>query len=124
MIDARVAGVPMPDSAMMSRSSASSISLPAPSIAASSDASVKRRGGWVSLRSDSTSSVSTSSPCSSLGRFWLPPESSAESPWGSTSSPYTERQPANVSTRPEVRNTWSATVVSRVRVTERRPHVR
>ena len=40
MMDARVAGVPMPDSAMASRSSASSISLPAPSMAASSEASV------------------------------------------------------------------------------------
>ena len=40
MIDARVAGVPMPESFIASRSSASSMSLPAVSIAASSDASV------------------------------------------------------------------------------------
>ena len=54
MIDARVAGVPMPESFIASRSSTSSMSLPAVSIAPSSDASVKRRGGCVSLRSDST----------------------------------------------------------------------
>ena len=69
MIDARVAGVPMPESFMASRTSASSISLPAVSMAASSEASVKRRGGWVSLRSDSIERVSTSSPSSSLGRL-------------------------------------------------------
>ena len=46
----------MPESFIASRSSASSMSLPAVSIAPSSDASVKRRGGWVSLRSDSTDS--------------------------------------------------------------------
>ena len=40
MIDARVAGVPMPESFMASRSSASSASLPAVSIAPSSEASV------------------------------------------------------------------------------------
>ena len=40
MIAARVAGVPMPESFIASRSSASSMSLPAVSIAASSDASV------------------------------------------------------------------------------------
>ncbi len=39
MIAARVAGVPMPESFIASRSSSSSISLPAPSIAASSAAS-------------------------------------------------------------------------------------
>ena len=44
----------MPESFIASRSSASSTSLPAVSIAPSSDASVKRRGGWVSLRIDST----------------------------------------------------------------------
>ena len=77
MIDARVAGVPMPESFIASRSSASSISLPAVSIAPSSEASVKRRGGWVSLRIDSTDSVCTVSPCSSLGSSWSPPESSS-----------------------------------------------
>jgi hypothetical protein len=40
MIAARVAGVPRPFSAIASRSSSSSISLPAPSIALSSVASV------------------------------------------------------------------------------------
>ena len=40
MIAARVAGVPMPESFIASRSSASWMSLPAVSIAASSDASV------------------------------------------------------------------------------------
>src|SRR5678809_1171931 len=40
MIAARVAGVPMPDSFIASRSSSSSTSLPAVSIAASSDASL------------------------------------------------------------------------------------
>ena len=34
---------------------------------------MKRRGGWVSLRRDSISRVSASSPCSSLGRRWSPP---------------------------------------------------
>ena len=102
----------MPDSFIASRSSASSMSLPAVSIAPSSEASVKRRGGLVSLRSDSTLRVSTSSPCSSLGRLWSPPESSSCLPCGVTSSPYTPRQPAVISTRPLVRNTCSATVVS------------
>ena len=86
MIDARVAGVPMPESFIASRSSASSTSLPAVSIAPSSEASVKRRGGWVSLRIDSTSSVCTVSPWSSLGSSWSPPESSSPPGW-STSSP-------------------------------------
>ena len=67
MIDARVAGVPIPASFIASRTSASSASLPAVSIAPSSEASVYRRGGWVSLRIDSTELVSTVSPCSSLG---------------------------------------------------------
>ena len=40
MIAARVAGVPMPDSFIASRSSSSSTSLPAVSIAPSSDASL------------------------------------------------------------------------------------
>ena len=62
MIEARVAGVPMPESFIASRSSASSTSLPAVSIAPSSEASEKRRGGWVSLRIDSTDSVCTASP--------------------------------------------------------------
>ena len=112
MIEARVAGVPMPESFIASRSSASSISLPAVSIAASSDASVKRRGGWVSLRSDSTSRVSTASSLSSLGSSWSPPESSFCSPSPCASWPYTERQPASISTRPLVRKTFSTTVVS------------
>ena len=75
-----MAGVPMPESFIASRSSASSMSLPAVSIAPSSEASVKRRGGCVSLRSDSTERVSTSSPCSSFGSSWSPPESSSAAP--------------------------------------------
>ena len=59
---ARVAGVPKPDSRIASRNSSSSTSLPAPSIALSSVASVKRAGGRVSLASASTSVVLTSSP--------------------------------------------------------------
>ncbi len=51
MVAARVAGVPSPQSFIAWRSSASSISLPASSIAESSVASVNRRGGWVSLAS-------------------------------------------------------------------------
>ncbi len=47
MIAARVAGVPRPFSRIASRSSSSSISLPAPSIADSSVASLKRGGGRV-----------------------------------------------------------------------------
>ncbi len=39
MIAARVAGVPMPESVIASRSSSSSTSLPAPSITPSSEAS-------------------------------------------------------------------------------------
>ena len=85
MIDARVAGVPMPESFIASRSSASSTSLPAVSIAPSSDASVKRRGGWVSLRIDSTDSVCTVSPWSSLGSSWSPPESSSPRGWSASS---------------------------------------
>ena len=77
MIAARVAGVPIPESFIASRSSASSMSLPAVSIAARSEASLKRRGGCVSLRSDSTERVSTCSPSRSTGRSWSPPESSS-----------------------------------------------
>ena len=87
MIDARVAGVPMPESFIASRSSTSSMSLPAVSIAPSSEASVKRRGGCVSLRSDSTTSVCTCSPCSSFGSSWSPPVSSSAASPLSTSSP-------------------------------------
>src|ERR671919_656497 len=53
MMAARVAGVPMPESFIASRSSSSSTSLPAVSIAPSSDASVYRRGGLVSFSSAS-----------------------------------------------------------------------
>ena len=67
MIAARVAGVPMPESFIASRSSSSSTSLPAVSIAASSDASEYRRGGLVSFSSDSTAKVVTSSPCETFG---------------------------------------------------------
>src|SRR3954451_14465163 len=111
MIEARVAGVPIPESFIASRSSASSMSLPAVSIAPSSDASVKRRGGCVSLRIDSTERVSTSSPCSSFGSIWSPPESSSAGA-ASTSSPYTAFQPASSRRRPLVRNWCSATIVS------------
>ena len=72
-----MAGVPMPESFIASRSSASSMSLPAVSIAASSEASVKRRGGWVSFRSDSTDAVSTVLALLELGQHWSPPESSS-----------------------------------------------
>ena len=67
MIAARVAGVPIPESFIASRSPESSMSLPAVSIAPSSEASVKRLGGCVSLAIDCTSRVSTASPCSSFG---------------------------------------------------------
>ena len=85
MIAERVAGVPMPESFIASRTSASSTSLPAVSIAPSSDASEKRRGGWVSLRIDSTDLVSTLSPCSSFGSIWSPPESSSARGWSASS---------------------------------------
>ena len=52
MIAARVAGVPMPESFIASCASSSSTSLPAVSIADSSDASEKRRGGLVSFSAD------------------------------------------------------------------------
>ena len=102
MIEARVAGVPMPESFIASRISASSMSLPAVSIAASSDASVKRRGGWVSLRIDSTDTTSTCSPCSSFGRSWSPPVSS--SPWSCcwASWPYTALRTASSADAPEL----------------------
>ena len=57
MICARVAGVPRPFSRIASRSSSSSISLPAPSIADSSVASLKRGGGRVVCATTSTFSV-------------------------------------------------------------------
>ena len=59
MICARVAGVPRPFSRIASRNSSSSISLPAPSIADSSVASVKRGGGRVRLATTSIFSVVT-----------------------------------------------------------------
>ena len=52
MICARVAGVPSPFSLIASRSSSSSTSLPAPSIAPSSVASEKRGGGLVCVGLD------------------------------------------------------------------------
>ena len=52
MICARVAGVPSPFSLIASRSSSSSTSLPAPSIALSNVASVKRGGGLVCVGLD------------------------------------------------------------------------
>ena len=62
MICARVAGVPRPFSRIASRSSSSSICLPAPSIAESSVASLKRGGGRVTSFTTSTFSVATFSP--------------------------------------------------------------
>ena len=62
MIEARVAGVPSPLSLMASRSSSSSMRLPACSIAPSSVASVKRAGGRVALASTLTSAACTDSP--------------------------------------------------------------
>ena len=59
MICARVAGVPRPFSRIASRNSSSSISLPAPSIAESSVASVNRGGGRVTSALTSTFSVVT-----------------------------------------------------------------
>ena len=59
MIDARVAGVPSPFSRIASRNSSSSTSLPAPSIALSSVASVKRAGGLVCAAMTSTLVVCT-----------------------------------------------------------------
>ena len=48
MMAARVAGVPRPFARIASRNSSSSTNLPAPSIAESSVASLKRAGGFVS----------------------------------------------------------------------------
>ena len=59
MICARVAGVPRPFSRIASRSSSSSMSFPAPSIADSSVASFKRAGGRVVFATASTFSVAT-----------------------------------------------------------------
>ncbi len=59
MVAARVAGVPRPFPAIASRKSSSSISLPAPSIALSSVASVNRAGGRVSRLFTSISAVFT-----------------------------------------------------------------
>ena len=112
MIEARVAGVPMPESFIASRSSASSTSLPAVSIAPSSEASVKRRGGWVSLRIDSTDErldrLALLELRAAAGRR---PSRPRRAGW-SASSPYTAFQPASISRRPLVRKTCSTTVVS------------
>ena len=62
MTAARVAGVPRPFALIASRSSSSSTSLPAPSMAESSVASEKRAGGLVWLALTSTSVVLTFSP--------------------------------------------------------------
>src|SRR5690625_7931792 len=59
---ARVAGVPSPRSDMASRRASSSTSLPAPSIAERSVASVKRAGGLVAKPRASTCSTATCSP--------------------------------------------------------------
>ena len=62
MIWARVAGVPSPFSRIASRSSSSSIALPAPSIAESSVPSLYRGGGRVACFWTSTLTVATFSP--------------------------------------------------------------
>ena len=59
MICARVAGVPRPFSRIASRSSSSSIVLPAPSMAESNVASLKRAGGLVWFATASIFSVAT-----------------------------------------------------------------
>src|SRR6267378_2580474 len=69
MICARVAGVPRPFSLMASRSSSSSTSFPAPSIADRSVASVKRAGGLVRMARTSTSRVRTFSSFSIATRL-------------------------------------------------------
>jgi hypothetical protein len=57
MMAARVAGVPSPFALIASRNSSSSTSLPAPSMAESSVASLKRAGGFVSFCLTSISST-------------------------------------------------------------------
>ncbi|KAG1385535.1 hypothetical protein G6F59_017345 [Rhizopus arrhizus] len=76
MMAARVAGVPRPRSDMASRSSSSSTSLPAPSMADSKVPSLKRAGGLVDRPTASTSSVRTVSPSATGTRL-------ASSPWAS-----------------------------------------
>src|SRR5947208_3435162 len=98
MICARVAGVPSPRSAMASRSSSSSTSLPAPSIAPSNVASEKRGAALVCACFTSISFVRTRSPaCTATS--WLPP-----SPASAASRPYTSSQPAFTSTLPSLLN--------------------
>ncbi|MNT28383.1 hypothetical protein D3C72_1640670 [compost metagenome] len=72
MVAARVAGVPRPLPAIASRSSSSSISLPAPSMADSNVASVKRAGGFVTRPLALTLSVWTFSPLATGTRLPLP----------------------------------------------------
>ena len=77
MMDARVAGVPRPRSLIASRSSSSSTSLPAPSIAESKVASVYRGGGLVTLAFTSMPRVATRSPWSTGARFGVSSESAS-----------------------------------------------
>ena len=105
MIAARVAGVPRPFSRIASRSSSSSIDLPAPSIAESSVPSLNRGGGRVTSGTTSTFSVATFSSGATGG-------SVDSSPWASL--PYTASQPGATSTLPSVLNGSSSTRVMRV----------
>ena len=103
---ARVAGVPSPFSLMASRSSSSSTSLPAPSIALSSVASLKRAGGLVRLAMTSMALVLT-------GSFaWTGTRLGVSSVCASR--PYTSSQPALTITLPSLLNGSPSTRVMRV----------
>ena len=106
MIWARVAGVPSPFSRIASRSSSSSIVLPAPSIAESSVASLNRAGGLVWLATTRISSVATFSLARTLA--------SIGSSVDCASLPYTASQPGLTSTLPSVLKGSPATRVMRV----------
>ncbi len=78
MIEARVAGVPSPDSFIAWRNSSSSTSLPAVSITPSNDASEYRGGGLVSPSLTPTFATSHSCPTEMGGKTggsfsFLPP---------------------------------------------------
>ena len=105
MICARVAGVPSPFSRIASRSSSSSISLPAPSIAERSVASLKRGGGRVVSATTSIFSVATFS-------FAFTGASVGSSPCASR--PYTASHPGFTSTFPSDLNGSDSTRVMRV----------
>ena len=106
MMAARVAGVPRPFSRIASRSSSSSIDLPALSIAESSVPSLNRGGGRVTSGVTSTFSVATFSSGRTGGRAW--PRRPA------LRLPYTASQPGLTSTLPSVLNGSPSTRVMRV----------